>query len=105
VTSAKLRIYKPVATSNVLFKASNVSGDSWTQATAAASLPGVGSLITSVTWNAAGYIEFDVTNAVRTEAAGDGVFSVAINTGAGNGWIGLTSKESATNKPELIVTY
>ncbi|MBC8135941.1 MAG: DNRLRE domain-containing protein, partial [Fibrella sp.] len=104
VTSAKLRIYKPDVTSNVLFKASIVTSDAWTQANAPGSLPGLGALITSLTANPAGYIEFDVTNAVRTEAAGDGVFSVAINTGSGNGWIGLTSKEG-TNKPQLVVVY
>ncbi len=104
VTSAKLRIYKPSATTNVLFKVSGVTSDAWTQATAGGSLPGLGGLITSLTANPAGYIEFDVTNAVRTEAAGDGVFSVAINTGTGNGWIGLTSREG-TNKPQLIVVY
>lgn len=103
LTSAKLRIYKASATSGMGATVSQIASDSWTQATAPASLPAVGAAITSSsTPDAAGYIEIDITAYVQSQVNGDKILSVALNTSLDT-WTDFHSKEGV-NKPQLVIT-
>ncbi|MGV6817325.1 MAG: PKD domain-containing protein [Thiotrichales bacterium] len=51
---------------------------------------------------AVGYIEFDVTDFVRNQRAGDGIASFEVSNNA-SGWKSYASRESI-NPPELIIT-
>ncbi|GCE13984.1 CBM96 family carbohydrate-binding protein [Tengunoibacter tsumagoiensis] len=101
VSSAKLRVYRnDVGQGNLTVTVSQVTNDSWSE-TDASTLPAVGSTITTTSSNATGYVEFDVTSFVKSRLSG-GQVSLAISTSAG-GWTGFASRESSTNKPQLVV--
>jgi len=100
VTSAKLRIYQAQSASGTL-NVNYASPDSWVEG---GSKPTAGSAIASTSLSAAvGYVEIDVTGAVNTEVAGDKLISFAITTSIG-GWTNYNARESASNKPQLVIT-
>ncbi len=101
VSSARLRVRLPSGSSAVTFTAHLANSDSWTQS---GSVPGYGASIGSATLpsSASGtWLEIDVTSAVRSEAAGDKVISIALVTNLGS-WTGLNTKES-DHAPRLVI--
>jgi hypothetical protein len=101
VSTAKLRVYRNATTAGTL-NVSGASPDSWTEGGAK---PTLGSLITTATMGtAAGYIEIDVTNTVKAEAAGDDLVTFGLTTSLDT-WSAFNSRENASNKPQLVVTY
>lgn len=104
VKSATLRVYKLGATGGVTVSAKSVNSDSWTQKTAGGSLPAMGTTLKSVSAaKTGGYVEFDVTSAVQSKAAGSKLFSVALQTAA-PGYTWFVSREGM-QKPQLVIKY
>ncbi len=101
VSAAKLRVYRNATTAGTL-NVSGASPDAWTEGGAK---PTLGGLITTATMGTtAGYIEIDVTNTVKAEAAGDDLVTFGLTTSLDT-WSAFHSRENASNKPQLVVTY
>jgi len=102
VTAAKLRIYLPNGISATTFTVLGTSNDTWTEGSAK---PNQGSTITtkSVPASGAGYIELDLTSHVQSKLAGNKIVSVGLIDTLNN-WVNLNSRQSPSNKPELMVT-
>ncbi|MXV50868.1 DNRLRE domain-containing protein [Pedobacter sp. HMF7647] len=109
VNTARLRIYGYNAdnSSTITISCYSVDNDSWTEQTISqnnAPSNGTTALSTSAVNNVRKYIEFDVTNFVKAQAAGDKLVSFAIRD-AGNTKISLyfNSGQNNSNKPQLII--
>ncbi|MBC8138403.1 MAG: cellulase family glycosylhydrolase [Fibrella sp.] len=100
IVAAKLRVYTQ-ATGSLISTAYQVTGDSWTETST--TFPGVGAAFSSLTTVAPGYIEYDVTAFVQAQKAGDGVASFGVKNNS-DGWQGLFTRESGSNKPQLVLT-
>ncbi|MBC8106682.1 MAG: cellulase family glycosylhydrolase, partial [Anaerolineae bacterium] len=101
-SSATLRVYKNQTTSNMIGRAWIMLSDSWTQATAQASLPVKSYPLQSLTMpNGVGYMNFDVSSAINQELFGDRVITLAITTNSNN-WTAFQTREGA-NQPQLLV--
>jgi hypothetical protein len=101
VSAAKLRVYRGSTAAGTL-NVNGASPDSWTEGGAK---PALGSLITTAAMGTtAGYIEIDVTNTVKAEAAGDDLVTFGLTTSLDT-WSAFNSRENASNKPQLVVTY
>jgi hypothetical protein len=102
VTAAKLRVYLPNAISATTISVLATSNDTWTEGSAK---PDQGSTITtqSIPASNGGYIEIDLTSHVQTKLAGNKIVSVGLIDTLNN-WVNINSRQSATNKPELVVT-
>ncbi|HEX2535928.1 MAG TPA: discoidin domain-containing protein [Chitinophagaceae bacterium] len=101
VTSARLRLYKNSTNTGTL-NVNGASTDNWSEGTAR---PTTGNLVTSAAMpGSAGYIEIDVTNTVKGEAAGDDAVTFALTTNLDT-WTGFVSRQSTTNKPELVIVH
>jgi uncharacterized repeat protein (TIGR02543 family) len=109
IRSAKLRIYgkNSESTATVSLSLYDVANDSWTEngitnnnAPSASSTPlGLVSVNSQEK-----YYEFDVTNNVRDEAAGDKIISFMLKDAANkNLTLSFKSKEKGQNMPELVV--
>ena len=59
--------------------------------------------ITSTPSTGTGFIEFDVTDFIKAEAAGDGVASLVLSAVSNGGWHSYSPKEGS-NSPELVIT-
>ncbi|CAD5267481.1 MBG domain-containing protein [Imperialibacter sp. 75] len=106
VSDAKLRLYvSEVGAGTVFAKIWGSNDDSWLATTN--SVPSKNtSLSENVSITATGWKEFDVTAFIKQQAEGDGTASMVIsgNTAEGDNWFGFKSDNSATNKPQLVVT-
>ncbi|MEQ8417203.1 MAG: MBG domain-containing protein, partial [Imperialibacter sp.] len=106
VSDAKLRLYvSEVGAGTVFSKIWGSNDDSWLATTT--SVPSKNtSLSENVSITATGWMEFDVTAFIKQQAEGDGTASMVIagNTAEGDNWFGFKSDNSATNKPQLVVT-
>jgi hypothetical protein len=101
VSAAKLRIYRNSTTAGTL-NVNGASPDSWTEGGAK---PALGTLIATATMGTtAGYVEIDVTNTVKAEAAGDDLVTFGLTTSLDT-WTAFNARENASNKPQLVVTY
>lgn len=109
-TSAKLRLYvfERESSANVVINVFGVDSDSWTESGITwNNAPSRGSsALDTKTASAIGYIEFDVTSFVNTQLSGDKTASFAIEGNATQDrQAKIYSKESSTNKPELVITH
>jgi gliding motility-associated-like protein len=106
VSDAKLRLYvSEVGAGTVFAKIWGSNDDGWLATTN--SVPSKNtSLSDNVSITATGWKEFDVTAFIKQQAEGDGTASMVIagNTAEGDNWFGFKSDNSATNKPQLVVT-
>nr|WP_275589215.1 DNRLRE domain-containing protein [Paenibacillus sacheonensis] len=101
VTGAKVRIYHSAHVTNHTLTVSGASTESWSEGGAK---PTLGTAIASKAVSAAGYVELDVTSAVQSKlSGGQSSITLGFSTNVG-GWEAYLSRESATNKPELILT-
>ncbi|MGE5557312.1 MAG: DNRLRE domain-containing protein, partial [Bacillota bacterium] len=100
VTAATYRIYHQDHANAHTLNLCNVSTDNWSEG---GTKPTLGSVITSKSVSANGYVDFDVTSLVAAEASGDDVISFGHSTNLGT-WERYCSREG-TYKPELVVTY
>lgn len=102
VSNAKLRIYFPGGTAATTLNVSTTSNDTWTEG---GTKPTAGSAITSKSLSAvgAGYVEVDITAHVQSKMSGNKIVSVALSNTLGN-WTAINSRQSSSNKPELVVT-
>jgi uncharacterized protein YjdB len=102
VTNATLRVYfgggLPATTLNV----STTSNDTWVEG---GTKPTTGSAITSQAIGATGtgYLSINLTAHVQTKMSGNKIVSVTLSD-TGSGWMGLNSRQAASNKPELVIT-
>ncbi|WOK08227.1 MBG domain-containing protein [Imperialibacter roseus] len=106
VSDAKLRLYvSEVGSGTVFAKVWGSDDDSWLATTNAVPSKNT-SLSSNVSITATGWKEFDVTAFIKQQAEGDGTASLVIagNTAEGDNWFGFKSDNSATNKPQLVVT-
>ncbi len=109
VSSAKLRIYgrNVENTSGINISTYGVDNDSWTESgiTFNNAPPASTSALASVSvTDRAMYYEFDVTDNVKTQVAGDKVVSYLVKDPATqNNNLPFNSKENSQNKPQLIV--
>ncbi|GCE11221.1 CBM96 family carbohydrate-binding protein [Tengunoibacter tsumagoiensis] len=102
VSAAKFRIYRSdVGQGNLNITTFQVNSDSWSESDAS-TLPAIGSSISTVPSNAIGYVEFDVTNFVKSRLSG-GKVTLAFQTSVG-AWSGFLSRENSSNQPQLVVT-
>ncbi|MEQ9376454.1 MAG: MBG domain-containing protein [Imperialibacter sp.] len=106
VSDAKLRLYvSEVGAGTVFAKIWGSNDDAWLATTNAVPSKNT-SLSDNVSITATGWKEFDVTAFIKQQAEGDGTASMVIagNTAEGDNWFGFKSDNSATNKPQLVVT-
>ena len=109
VTSAKLRIYgfNKDNTAPISVSCYGVDDDSWTENGITYSNAPAGTataLSTAVVNNQAKYIEFDVTNYIKTQLAGDKIASFVLRDPANkNVNLIFNSRDNIHNKPELII--
>lgn len=106
VTNATLRLYASLVDANVTLSACDLD-DNWSESTItwnnAQDMPTV--INTTSLSSANVYYEFDVTTFAQAQLAGDGVISIGImDKTTSNIDIEFNSKESSTNKPELVIT-
>jgi|GEM_PF-5729607 len=101
VTNAKVRLYHSEHVTNHNLIVHHASTENWSEG---GSKPTLGSQIASKAVSAVGYVEFDVTAAVQGKLSGgqtSATFGFSTNIGT---WERYLSRQSASNKPELIVT-
>ena len=82
-----------------------VPDDSWTENSITwSNKPATGAILDSATHPAVGeWIEFDLTDTVNTELAGDGILSVAL-VSDGTVYVGYSSSEAAeADRPQLVL--
>ncbi len=109
VGSAKLRIYGRNAdnTTSTNISAFGVDSDSWTESGITfnnAPAASASALTSAGVTDQPKYYEFDVTDYVKTQAAGDKVVSFAIKDIANqNRNIVFNSKENTNNSPQLVI--
>lgn len=109
VGSAKLRIYaqRVVNAGNPVVSIFGVNNDSWTESGItynSAPPSSTSALNTTSIVDSAKYYEFDVTDYVNAQVAGDKKVSFVIkDTSFQNNYIVFSSKESSQNRPELII--
>jgi hypothetical protein len=97
VNSATFRVYTRDAATFSLYLGNS---DGWSQG---GSVPGYGgSPLATVAAAAEAYVSFNVTSIVSAQAAGDDLITFAL-TASTDSWNRIYSRESATNKPQLIV--
>lgn len=106
VTEAKLKLYTSSAPGGgygtLLY--SGVSNDSWTESMTWNSKPDFGAQEAIGLVSAAGYVTVDVTNYIKTQAAGDKLASLMVVNGGSGSTLTFNSRESGSNKPVLEVT-
>lgn len=102
ITNGKLRIYFPSGTAATTLTVSTTSNDSWVEG---GTKPTQGSTIATkaISATGAGYVEVDLTSYVQTKYSGTKIVSVALSNTISS-WTGVTARESAANKPQLVVT-
>jgi mannan endo-1,4-beta-mannosidase len=101
VTDAKLRLYQPNAGGTYKLNISSALPESWVEG---GSKPSKNTLIKtqSISGNS-GYIEVDVTAYIDSVVKNSKIASMHLAKPTG-GWTTIKSRQSATNKPELIIT-
>lgn len=110
VTSAKLRIYgrNTDNTSNIAIWLYGADNDNWTESGITwnnAPLPLAAPLSSASLNNVGKYYEIDVSDFVKTQFAGDKTVSFLIkDTINQNSSLAFNSKESNTNKPQLVIS-
>ncbi len=110
ISSAKLRIYGRNVDnpSTISLSSYGSDNDSWTESGITynnAPVSSTSALSTAGVSNQAKYYEFDVTSYVKTQFAGDKTVSLLIKDATNqNSNVVFSSKENATNKPELVIT-
>lgn len=109
INSAKLRIYghNIENTSNITISAYSINNDSWSENTITfnnvptANLSPLSSAAVNNQWK---YYEFDVTEFVKAQSAGDKIVSFLIKDSSNqNVQLAFNSKENSQNKPQLII--
>ena len=101
VTQAVLRIYQPNSQSAYALNVNTTNTDNWNEG---GSLPTVANLITSQSETGnPGYVEVDITSHVQSKMSGNKIVSLGITTSLGS-WTSFYSRQSSSNKPELILT-
>lgn len=109
IVTAKLRLYgsNTENTSNTYITVKGLSNDTWTETGITwtnAPAPPATSLYTNSVNATKTYYEFDVTNFVKAEAAGNGLVSfVILDTARQNRILSFNSKEFGANPPELLL--
>lgn len=109
--TVKLRLYAGLSASGTAKTAAfGVSNTTWKESSITwNTAPGRGSQLAEATLNSTQpiWIEFDVTNYVRTElTAGRRQLSFGLHQNdTGNIIINASSREASSNRPELVVTY
>ena len=111
--SAKLQLMPVVAgtDTNVTYTVEFVSNDTWTESGITWNTKPAGSGVVLATLSGAAMqvgvpVVVDITNQVKTEAAGDGVISIRIRSDlpGDNHFITFSSKEDVTaNRPQLLI--
>ena len=109
IVSAKLRVYgnNTESTTAISVSAHGITDDSWTESGITwNNAPSSSTAIASIgVNNVAKYYEWDVTNYVKSEFAGNKVASFALrNVSNQNLVVSFNSKENASNKPQLVIT-
>ena len=107
INNAKLRLFCTV--NNVAAPVINVHGasdDNWTESDInGTNEPSRGIVLSSTTITAAGqYFEWDVSSFVASEANGDDIVSLVVFKSGNESNVNFASRESATNRPELLIT-
>jgi uncharacterized protein YjdB len=102
VTASTLRVYYGGGLPATTITVRTTSNDTWVEG---GTIPASGSVITTKTIGAtgAGYVDIDLTSHTQTKMSGNKIVSVALSD-TGSGWMGLNSRQSASNKPQLVVT-
>ena len=104
IASATLRLFinSEEATETRLWQARTDAWDEASDRPAEVGYPWIDApLLGSISHAARGYLEFDLTPAVRAEAAGDGVLSIEVGNTSGH-WLEYSSRESS-HAPELVI--
>lgn len=102
VSNAVLRVFKTTSTSNMTVRVHHALSDGWSETETSginASYPVASAVVSNV---ANSYMEFNVTDIVRTEHLKDGVITLAITTASGT--ITVNTRENGSNQPQLLVT-
>lgn len=110
ITSAILKMNVKSVSANSTRSAYEVSTDSWTETGLTwNNKPSIGSEIDNIAINTSddeSYVEWDVTAYIASQQSGDGVASICINDpSVTNTGIDFYTKENATGRPVLTVTY
>jgi hypothetical protein len=101
VTNATLRIYQSGPSTTHTLNVNTTSTDTWSEG---GTKPTTGTLITtSPGRTAAGWIEINLTSHVQTKMSGNKIVSVSLTSNIGT-WTPFSSRQNATNKPELVIT-
>lgn len=102
VTASTLRVYYGGGLPATTITVSTTSNDTWVEG---GTKPTSGSVITTKTIGAtgAGYVDIDLTSHTQSKMSGNKIVSVTLSD-TGSGWMGLNSRQSSSNKPQLVVT-
>jgi uncharacterized protein YjdB len=102
VAVSTLRVYYGGGLPATTITVSTTSNDTWVEG---GTKPSSGSVITTKTIGAtgSGYVDIDLTSHTQAKMSGDKIVSVALSD-TGSGWMGLNSRQAASNKPQLVVT-